>query len=127
MPGRGGVTAGSLRPWHQRVDALRASWTLRLLENKVVELGIVDRAKDSTIHRTLKKTVSNPIAASAGHPADNSAFVGAMEDVLLSTRATRSRLPLVCLDETSKQLLAETRVPIPANHGQPAVRRMGQA
>ena len=44
----------------------RACWTLRLLENKVVELGIVDRASNSTIHRTLKKTVSNRIAGSAG-------------------------------------------------------------
>ena len=43
-----------------------ARWTLRLLENKVVELGIVDRASDSTIGRTLKKTVSNPIAGSVG-------------------------------------------------------------
>jgi len=34
----------------------RARWTLRLLENKVVELNIVDRASDSTIGRTLKKT-----------------------------------------------------------------------
>jgi len=41
-------------------------WTLLLLENKVVELGIVDRASDSTIGRTLKKTVSNPIAGSVG-------------------------------------------------------------
>jgi transposase len=44
----------------------RARWTLRLLENKVVELGIVDRASDSTIGRTLKKTLSSPIAASSG-------------------------------------------------------------
>jgi hypothetical protein len=44
----------------------RARWTSRLLENKVVELGIVDRASDSTIGRTLKKTLSNPIAASNG-------------------------------------------------------------
>jgi hypothetical protein len=44
----------------------RARWTLRLLENKVVELGIVDRASDTTIHRTLKKTVSNRIGGSAG-------------------------------------------------------------
>ena len=44
----------------------RARWTLRLLENKVVELGIVDHASDSTIGRTLKKTASNPIAGSAG-------------------------------------------------------------
>src|SRR5258706_11432988 len=44
----------------------RARWTLRLLENKVVELGIVDRASDSTIGRALKKTLSSPIADSAG-------------------------------------------------------------
>ena len=31
----------------------RTRWTLRLLENKVVELGIVDRASDSTIGRAL--------------------------------------------------------------------------
>jgi hypothetical protein len=43
-----------------------ARWSLRLLENKVVELGIVDRASDSTIGRTLKKTLSNPIADSDG-------------------------------------------------------------
>ena len=44
----------------------RVRWTLRLLENKVVELGIVDRASDSTIGRTLKKTRSSRIADSAG-------------------------------------------------------------
>ena len=44
----------------------RARWTLRLLEKKVVELKIVDRASDSTIGRTLKKTFSSPIADSAG-------------------------------------------------------------
>jgi hypothetical protein len=44
----------------------RARWTLRLLEKKVVELQIVDRASDSTIGRALKKTFSSPIAASAG-------------------------------------------------------------
>jgi transposase len=44
----------------------RARWTLRLLENKVVELGIVEHASDSTIGRTLKKTVSSRIAGNAG-------------------------------------------------------------
>jgi transposase len=44
----------------------RVRWTLRLLENKVVELGIVDRASDSTIGRTLKKTLSSRIAVSNG-------------------------------------------------------------
>src|SRR5258708_13563682 len=43
----------------------RARWTLRLVEKKVVELKIVDRACVSTIGRTLKKTSSSPIAYSA--------------------------------------------------------------
>jgi hypothetical protein len=44
----------------------RALWTLRLLESKVVEFRIVDRAGDSTIGRARKKTFSSPIADSAG-------------------------------------------------------------
>src|ERR1700693_4449903 len=41
-----------------------ARWSLRLLEEKVVELHIVERASDNTIGRTLKKTFSNRIASS---------------------------------------------------------------
>jgi hypothetical protein len=44
----------------------RVRWTLRLLEAKVVELDIVERASDSTIGRALKKTFSSRIADSAG-------------------------------------------------------------
>jgi transposase len=36
-----------------------AKWTLRLLEEKVVELQIVERTSDNTIGRTLKKTFSS--------------------------------------------------------------------
>jgi len=43
-----------------------ARWSLRLLEQKVVELHIVERASDNTIGRTLKKTVSNRICGSNG-------------------------------------------------------------
>jgi hypothetical protein len=44
-----------------------------------------------------------------------------MEDVLeVYTRPHDPDYPLVCLDEASKQLIAETRVPIPAKPGQPA-------
>ena len=32
-----------------------ARWSLRLLEKHVVELGIVETASDTTIHRVLKK------------------------------------------------------------------------
>jgi DDE superfamily endonuclease len=43
-----------------------------------------------------------------------------MEDVLeVYTRPYDPRRPQVCLDETSKQLVAETRTPLPAAPGQP--------
>jgi hypothetical protein len=48
----------------------RARWTLRLLEKKVVELDIVDRASDSTIGRVLKKHSQAPSPAAMGHPAE---------------------------------------------------------
>jgi hypothetical protein len=44
-----------------------------------------------------------------------------MEDVLeVYQRPHDPECPSVCLDETSKQLIAETRVPIPAKPGHPA-------
>jgi hypothetical protein len=43
-----------------------ARWTLSLLEEKVVELNIVERASDNTIGRTLKKTCSSRILSSNG-------------------------------------------------------------
>jgi len=54
-------------------------------------------------------------------PKANAAFVAAMEDVLeVYTRPHDPVRPLVCLDETSKQLVAETRAPLPMLPGQPA-------
>jgi hypothetical protein len=43
-----------------------ARWTLSLLEQKVVELNIVEKASDNTIGRTLKKTFSSRISNSNG-------------------------------------------------------------
>ena len=43
-----------------------ARWTLSLLEQKVVELNIVEKASDNTIGRTLKKTFSSRISSSSG-------------------------------------------------------------
>jgi DDE superfamily endonuclease len=54
-------------------------------------------------------------------PKANAAFVAAMEDVLeVYTRPHNPSRPLVCLDETSKQLIAETRTPKAMQPGQPA-------
>jgi len=53
-------------------------------------------------------------------PDANAAFVAAMEDILeVYQRPYDRQRPLVCLDESSKQLVAETRVPIAAKPGQP--------
>ena len=54
-------------------------------------------------------------------PKANAAFVAAMEDVLeVYHRPHDPTRPLVCLDETSKQLVAETRAPLPMRPGQAA-------
>jgi hypothetical protein len=48
-------------------------------------------------------------------------FVAAMEDILdLYAEPYEPRRPKVNLDETSKQLIGETRAPLPAKPGQPA-------
>lgn len=53
-------------------------------------------------------------------PKANADFVCAMEDVLeVYTRPYDPQRPMVCLDESSKQLVKETRCPIPAHPGQP--------
>ncbi len=38
----------------------RQRWTLQLLAERVVEVGLVDTISDETIRRTLKKTTLNP-------------------------------------------------------------------
>ena len=53
-------------------------------------------------------------------PQANADFVCAMEDVLqVYTRPYDPNRPVVCLDELSKQLVAETRIPLLAEPGQP--------
>ena len=44
----------------------RATWTMQLLADKLVELGVVDAVSDETVRRTLKKTPSSPGSASNG-------------------------------------------------------------
>jgi len=54
-------------------------------------------------------------------PEASAAFVANMEDVLeVYQRPRDPDRPLVCLDETSKQLIKETRKPIAAKPGRPA-------
>ena len=52
-------------------------------------------------------------------PQANAAFVSRMEEVLdVYTRPYDPKRPMVCMDETSKQLIGETRLPLPSRSGQ---------
>lgn len=54
-------------------------------------------------------------------PGGNADFVAAMEQVLdVYQRRYDVRTPVICMDETPRQLIGETRTPIPARPGQPA-------
>jgi hypothetical protein len=54
-------------------------------------------------------------------PKANAEFVWKMEDVLeVYKRPYDPKRPVVCLDETSKQLIGEVRTPVPASPGQVA-------
>ena len=53
-------------------------------------------------------------------PRGNAAFVACMEDVLaVYARAYDPRRPVVCMDETNKQLIGEVRQKLPVRPGQP--------
>lgn len=54
-------------------------------------------------------------------PEANADFVWHMEDILdVYRRPYDPERPLICLDETSRQVVAETRAPLPAAPGHPA-------
>ena len=54
-------------------------------------------------------------------PKQNGRFVANMEMLLdVYKRPLDPRYPVVCMDESPKQLIAETRVPVPPSPGQPA-------
>ena len=71
-------------------------------------------AKKNELKPWLKKAWCIP-------PKANAEFVWKMEDVLeVYKRPYDPKRPVVCLDETSKQLIGEVRTPIPAAPGQVA-------
>ena len=86
-----------------------------------------ERASDNTIGRTLKNILKPHRKQQCVIPPDASAaFVANMEDVLeVYQRPHDPQRPLVCLDETSKQLIVETRAPIPAKPGRKASAHWG--
>ncbi|RRK01885.1 helix-turn-helix domain-containing protein [Opitutaceae bacterium TAV3] len=87
-------------------------WTVRLLADKLVELKIADSVSAMTVHRSLKKKKLQPHLSKYWKipPDNNAAFAAAMEDVLEVYRLPHDpRFPVVCMDESSKQMVGEVK------------------
>ena len=96
-------------------------WELRMLADRMVELGVVESLSHETVRLHLKKTLSNRDRRSQWCiPKVSADFVAHMEDVLeLYAEPYDPQRPVVCFDESSTQLLADTRPPVPVEPGQP--------
>jgi transposase len=100
----------------------RRFWTLRLLADRLVELRFVDRLSYETVRRMLKRNELKPWLTERWciPPEANGEFVWRMEDVLeVYTRPYDPKRPQVCMDEVSKQLLADARPALPPSPGRP--------
>jgi transposase len=101
----------------------RERWTLRLLAERFVTLETGVPVSHETVRRVLGKNELKPWLRRRWciPPEQNAAFVCQMEDVLeVYTRPYDPRSPQVCMDETSTQLVADTRPPLPAAPGRVA-------
>lgn len=100
----------------------QAKWSMRLLAERFVKLEQVEIESISheTVRQVLKKNELKPwqnkqwiIPAQA-----NAAYVFCMEDVLnLYHLPYNSLYPLVCFDESNKQLISELKTPLPIKPG----------
>ena len=98
-------------------------WTLHLLADKLVQVHIVESISRETVRQVLQHNELKPWLKEQWciPPKSSAEFVCQMEEVLaVYTRPYDERRPQVCLDEMSKQLISETRLPLPMQPGQPA-------
>src|SRR6516162_1541714 len=100
----------------------RQRWTLRLLADKLVELQLVDSISHEAVRQALKKNELKPWQKKSWRipPYSSGEFVCQMEDVLRLYQSPQDLdYPLICLDETSKQLISEVCPPLLCQPGQP--------
>ncbi|HZF14240.1 MAG TPA: IS630 family transposase [Thermoanaerobaculia bacterium] len=98
----------------------QARWTLRLLADQMVILEYVESISYETVRSVLKKNEIKPHLKECWCiPAEHNAeFVCRMEDVLEVYGRPHDRShPVVCMDESTKQLLEEVRQPIAGKPG----------
>ena len=91
-----------------------------LAAGKVVELGLASSMSHEGVRKRLKKTLKPWQKKEWCIPKVSAEFVANMEDVLdLYAEPYDPQRPVVCFDETSTQLLAETRPSLPPRPGLP--------
>jgi transposase len=100
----------------------RAKWTLELLAGEMVRLTSHSTLSGDTVGRRLAEMDLKPWREKMWCvPTINGEYVARMEDVLeLYAEAPDPLRPVVCFDETPRQLIGEERVPIRAEPGKPA-------
>jgi transposase len=100
----------------------RAHWTLQLLADEVVRLTVHTKVSAETIRRRLGEMQLKPWQEKMWCiPKVDAEFVARMEDVLaLYAELPDERRPVVCFDETPRQLIGEERVPVQAEPGKRA-------
>lgn len=97
----------------------RSRWTLQLLADEMVRLTVHDSVSDETIRRRLDELQLKPWQEKMWCiPKVDAEFVARMEDMLaLYAEPPDERRPVVCFDETPRQLIGEERVPVRAEPG----------
>ena len=108
---------------HQSAGGGRARWTLSLLAGEMVRLDDHWSISSETIRRRLAENVKPWQKKMWCIPKVDAEFVARMEDVLeLYAEAPDENRPVVCFDETPRQLIGEARVPVAARPGKTARR-----
>jgi transposase len=100
----------------------RARWTLDLLAGEMVRLTVHKTLSGDTVGRRLSEMDLKPwLQKMWCVPKIDGEYVARMEDVLdLYAEESDPLRPVVCFDETPRQLIGEARVPIRPEPGKPA-------
>jgi transposase len=100
----------------------RAHWTLELLAGEMVRLTEHETLSADTVGRRLAEMDLKPWQKKMWCiPKVDAEFVARMEDVLtLYAEPPDPRRPVVCFDETPRQLIGEARVPVRPEPGKRA-------
>lgn len=100
----------------------RARWSLDVLAGELVRLTSHEMLSGDTVGRRLSEMDLKPwLQKMWCVPKIDGEYVARMEDVLDLYAETHDPLrPVVCFDETPRQLIGEARVPVRAEPGKPA-------